>query len=71
MADSVWYPDGIPLVFLTMHNVKDTVATDSLLSNMLKGGVSDRYLYFKEKYYENSTTLRAAADLQRVPCLLV
>ena len=54
-----------------MHNVKDTVATDSLLSNMLKGGVSDRYLYFKEKYYENSTTLRAAADLQRVPCLLV
>eukprot|EP00434_Breviolum_minutum_P005690 symbB.v1.2.005013.t1/scaffold288.1/size478366/43 len=32
MADSKWYPDGVPLVYISMHNTKQFEVTDWLLS---------------------------------------
>eukprot|EP00913_Durusdinium_trenchii_P022682 g21302.t1 len=32
MSDSKWYPDGVPLAYLSMHNTKQFEVTDWLLS---------------------------------------
>ncbi|CAJ1357614.1 unnamed protein product, partial [Effrenium voratum] len=32
MSDSKWYPDGVPTVYLSMHNTKQFEITDWLLS---------------------------------------
>ena len=70
MPDKKWYPGGVPLVYLSMHNTKETVETDKLLKTMI-GGASDKYLYFNHKYYANAESLKAANDLSRAPCTLV
>lgn len=31
-ADSRWYPDGVPIMFLSLHNTKDFETTDRLLT---------------------------------------
>lgn len=71
MSDRIWYPDGIPLVFLAVHNTKDTLATDKLLSTILKRGASSRYLYFNGTYYDEPSKLRAGENVGNVPCILV
>jgi len=70
MPDKKWYPGGVPLVYLTMHNTKETVETDKLLKTMINGA-SDKYLYFNHKYYGNAEELQAANDLSKAPCTLV
>jgi hypothetical protein len=37
MPDGKWYPNGVPLVYLSMHNTKETVETDQLLKKMMYG----------------------------------
>ena len=58
------------MVYLTMHNTKETVETDKLLKTMING-TSDKYLYFNHKYYGNAEELQAANDLSKAPCTLV
>eukprot|EP00040_Diaphanoeca_grandis_P027765 m.158876 g.158876 ORF g.158876 m.158876 type:complete len:836 (+) comp31112_c0_seq2:109-2616(+) len=52
-SDTKWYKNGIPLVFVGMHNTKDPIATDKLLGRMRREGVSNNYVYHSGTYFSN------------------
>jgi len=71
MIDTKWYPEGVPLVIVTMHNTKHTVVIDKMLGRLAREGFPDGYLFFKGKYYANPEAMQAAVDMSKAPCLLI
>lgn len=75
MKDTKWFPNGIPKVFLGIHNTKNTVDTDNLLSKMLRmegeGQTPSGYLEFKGKFYSSPAAFHAEHDMKDAPCILV
>ena len=75
MVDTKWFPNGIPKVFLGIHNTKNTVDTDNLLSKMLRmereGHTPAGYLEFKGKFYSSPASFQAEHDMKDAPCILV
>jgi hypothetical protein len=57
--DPKWYPRGIPLVFYTAHDCKDSVKTGKFL-DMLNKGEPQADIYYDGKFYSNASELRAA-----------
>lgn len=75
LHDIIWYPHGIPLMFLTMHNTKDTAEADALLDRISKIAeeVPKNYIAFNRSWFDKSNLL---ANGQRhghysPPCILV
>jgi hypothetical protein len=71
MPDSKWYPNGVPLVFVSMHNTKETVETDALLQQIHDKGAPKDYLFFKSKYYASAPALLKEHSQDMFPCVLV
>eukprot|EP00039_Didymoeca_costata_P017607 m.326602 g.326602 ORF g.326602 m.326602 type:complete len:727 (-) comp16560_c0_seq7:253-2433(-) len=71
MSDRKWYPNGVPLVFVSMHNTKETVQTDALLKRIVKQGAPDTYLHYKGKYFPGPEQLEKEFDMSNMGCLLV
>jgi hypothetical protein len=71
LHDNVWFPDGIPLQFLTMHHTKDTVLADSIVHTISKlasiAAMPPGYIAYNRSWYANRTTLPSGSR----PCLLV
>jgi hypothetical protein len=53
------YPNGIPKVFIGVHNTKNTVDTDLLLTRMLREDVPKGYLHFNHKFYDGPESFLA------------
>jgi len=73
MKDTRWYPDGVPLVLLSMHNTKNTIETDKLLHTILKRGINgEKYLYWKGRYFDSPASFKKEfGDKFNAPCVLV
>ena len=75
MRDGKWFPDGIPLVILTMHNTKHTVVIDKMLGKLAREGAANGYLYYKGKYYDSAAALHADGVQTglgtKIPCIPV
>ena len=76
IGDAIRY--GIPLLFLTMHNTKNTVEADMILDRLSKtaGGAPDRYIAFNGSWFggPGSATgglLNDDSNMQFRPCILV
>jgi len=67
-SDTVWYKNGIPLVFIGMHNTKDPIATDKLLGKMRREGGSDSYTYHQGTYFSKPFDVE---KLDYVHCLAI
>jgi hypothetical protein len=71
MRDQKWFPQGVPLVFVAMHNTKEVVESDTTLMKIMTNGASENYLYFGKKYFANETEFRKHVSMDDKPCLLV
>eukprot|EP00039_Didymoeca_costata_P031614 m.35639 g.35639 ORF g.35639 m.35639 type:complete len:630 (+) comp8918_c0_seq1:76-1965(+) len=75
MKDSKWYPEGVPLVIVTMHNTKHTEVIDTMLGRLAREGFPEAYLFFKDKYYSSPDALvqdhQELFDAGKIPCILV
>lgn len=71
MVDLKWFPDGVPLMILTMHNTKHTVVIDQMLGRLAREGFPAGYLFFRGNYYSDPASLQAAVSTKRAPCILV
>jgi hypothetical protein len=74
LHDTMWFPKGIPLLFLAMHNTKITEVADGMVNKISKATstavLPSSYIVYNRKWYSNPTTLPANTSRNR-PCLLV
>eukprot|EP00039_Didymoeca_costata_P004307 m.72583 g.72583 ORF g.72583 m.72583 type:complete len:682 (-) comp12336_c0_seq1:18-2063(-) len=68
MVDSVWFKDGVPLMFLGAHNTKNTIGTDTLINKLARVRPPPGYIHLKGKYYASPEEFRA--EYPDIPCLL-
>jgi len=71
MKDTRWFPSGVPLVFLAMHNTKEVVDSDNVLHRIMTEGANPDYLYFGKQFYSTPEAFRAKVSMDDKPCLLV
>ena len=69
--DAKWFKDGVPLVFLTMHNAKDASRIDRDLGRLMRRPPSAAYIVYRGKLWQDKEELSKDMNAHPAPCILV